>query len=102
MTKRPSLVAGLSLGTAPAAQETSIDAETIAHMEQAETPKAAGRKGRPDIVHTSVYLPKAVHQKLREIAFHTDRKVHDIIMDGIDEALKRHGHPTTGALKEKR
>jgi hypothetical protein len=102
MTKRPSLVAGLSLGTAPAAPETSTDAEANTHVEQAETIKATGRKSRPDIVHTSVYLPKAVHQKLREIAFHTDRKVHDIIMDGIDEALKRHGHPTTGALKEKR
>jgi DNA mismatch repair ATPase MutL len=47
-------------------------------------------------------LPKAVHQKLREIAFHTDRKIHDVIMDGIDEALKRHGRPTTNALKGRR
>jgi DNA mismatch repair ATPase MutL len=50
-------------------------------------------------VHTSVYLPKSVHRKLKEIAFHTDRKIHDIIMEGIDETLKRHGHPTSAELK---
>jgi DNA mismatch repair ATPase MutL len=46
-----------------------------------------------------VYLPKPAHRKLKEIAFHTDKKVHDLIMEGIDEVLKRHGHPTSGELK---
>jgi hypothetical protein len=36
----------------------------------------SGRRRRPDIVHTSVYLPKAVYQALREIAFKEDRKIH--------------------------
>ena len=59
----------------------------------------AAKKARPDIVHTSIYLPAPVHRKLREIAFQTDRKVHDVIMEGIDAALRNYGHPSVAELK---
>jgi hypothetical protein len=36
---------------------------------------------------------------LREIAFARDVKVHDVIMEGIDAALLKHGHPSVEALK---
>jgi cell division ATPase FtsA len=61
--------------------------------------KLAGRRSRPEIVHTSVYLPRGVHQHLREIAIRADCKIHDIIMEGIDAALRKHGHPSVNALK---
>jgi hypothetical protein len=93
MSKRPSLVAGLQINTPPAADPVSPA------LEPAAAAKPAGRKATPDIVHTSVYLPKPAHRKLKEIAFHTDQKVHDLIMEGIDEVLKRHGHPTSAELK---
>ncbi|WP_187278661.1 hypothetical protein [Methylobacterium sp. WL64] len=53
------------------------------------------------MVHTSVYLPKEVHRRLREIAFTRDVKVHDVIMEGIDAALQKHGHPSAASLKGK-
>jgi hypothetical protein len=40
-----------------------------------------------------------VHRRLREIAFTRDVKVHDVIMEGIDAALQKHGHPSVDALK---
>ena len=89
MSKRPSLIGGLSL---PGAQ--------AAAPEPAAEPKPAGRKPRPDIVHTSVYLPEPVHRKLREIAFTTDQKIHDIIMEGIDAALRKYGHPGVAELRK--
>ncbi len=95
MTKRPSLVAGLHLNQTP----TPEPAAPTPAPEPAAAVKPAGRKATPDIVHTSVYLPKQAHRKLKEIAFHTDKKVHDLIMEGIDEVLKRHGHPTSGEMK---
>ena len=95
MTKRPSLVAGLHLNQT-AAPEPAPPAPA---PEPVAATKSAGRKATPDIVHTSVYLPKPAHRKLKEIAFHTDKKVHDLIMEGIDEVLKRHGHPTSGEMK---
>jgi hypothetical protein len=53
----------------------------------------AGRRPRPDIVHTSLYLPAAVYEALREIAFHERLKIHDVVMQGIDAALRKRGYP---------
>jgi hypothetical protein len=53
----------------------------------------AGRRPRPDIVHTSLYLPATVHEALREIAFHERLKIHDVVMQGIDAALRKRGYP---------
>ena len=67
-------------------------------MSSAST-EPAKRRPRPDMVHSSVYLPAAVHDALREAAFHERRKIHDIIMQGIDLALKKRGYPSIDELK---
>jgi len=87
MSKRPSIVGNLRLAEAPA------------EIEPTESMSPAKRRERPDIVHTSVYLPKAVYQHLREIAFVRDVKIHDVIMEGIDSALMKHGKPSVEMLK---
>ena len=63
--------------------------------------KPAGRQPRPDIVHTSVYLPTAAHEALREAAFKERLKIHDIILLGVEMALRKRGYPTMGELKAK-
>jgi hypothetical protein len=62
----------------------------------------AGRRPRPDIVHSSLYLPEPVYEALREAAFHERCKIHDIIMQGIDAALKKRGYPSIDDLKAAR
>jgi hypothetical protein len=94
MTKRPSIIGGLNL---PGTEARAAIADRA--PEAAPAAKPASRKARPDIVHTSVYLPREVHRRLREIAFTRDVKIHDVIMEGIDAALRKHGHPTVEALK---
>ena len=81
-----------SLSLEPESPPVAPDAEV-------STPKPARAK-REGIVHTSIYVPRPVYQKLREIAFTQERKVHDIIMEGIDAALQKYGHPGIVALKE--
>jgi hypothetical protein len=95
MTKRPSLIAGLKVVPPADAPAASSSPESAAPRQA----KPAGRKPRPDIVHTSVYLPRPVYKRLREIAFTTDQKIHDVIMEGVDAALKKYGHPGVEALK---
>jgi hypothetical protein len=56
-----------------------------------------GRKPRPDIVHSSVYLPEAVYEAVRETAFKERVKIHDIVVEGIGMALKRRGY---GSLED--
>jgi hypothetical protein len=51
-----------------------------------------GRRQRPDIVHSSVYLPEVVYEALREAAFKERVKIHDIVLEGIGAALKRRGY----------
>ena len=59
----------------------------------------AGRRPSPSVVHSSLYLPEGVHDALREAAFHERCKIHDIIMQGIDAALRKRGYPPVEDLK---
>lgn len=52
------------------------------------------------MMRTSLYLPRAVHDKLREIAFTERCKVHDLFIEGIDQALSARGFPGCAELKE--
>jgi hypothetical protein len=53
--------------------------------------KPAGRQPRPGIVHSSLYLPTETHEALREAAFHERVKIHDIVLEGIEMALRKRG-----------
>jgi len=53
--------------------------------------KPGGRKPRPGIIHTSVYLPEALYEGLRLAAFEERRKIHDIVLEGIELALRKRG-----------
>jgi hypothetical protein len=59
----------------------------------------AGRRPRPDIVHSSLYLPESVYEALREAAFRERCKIHDLVMQGIDLALRKRGYPSINELK---
>jgi hypothetical protein len=61
--------------------------------------KVSKRRQRPDVVHSSVYLPRAVYEALREVAFKERRKIHDIVLEGIAAALKKRGYDTGGTRK---
>lgn len=38
-------------------------------------------------------LPEAVHDQLREIAFHSRRSQHSLAMEGLNTVFERHGKP---------
>ena len=63
--------------------------------------KAASRWSRPDIKHTSVYLPEAAYEALRQVAFDERRKIHDLLMEGVELALKKRGYPPIAEMKAK-
>jgi hypothetical protein len=42
-------------------------------------------------VHTSLYLPEAVYEGRREAAFRERFKIHDIVLEGIEMALRKRG-----------
>ncbi len=51
--------------------------------------RPGGRPARAGIVHSSVYLPQAVYEALREAAYRERCKIHDIVLEGILLALRK-------------
>jgi hypothetical protein len=80
MTRRPRSSASRS--GAPVASRTAVE--------------------RPTTVHTSLYLPGPVYEALRKIAYDERVKIHDVVIDGIDAALRRRGYPSIDNLKGKK
>lgn len=56
-----------------------------------ETAKLIRHRPRRAVVRSSLYLPEAVHEALRTAAFKERRKIHDIVMEGIEMALRKYG-----------
>jgi hypothetical protein len=54
---------------------------------------------RASVVHSSLYLPEPVYEALRKIAFEERLKIHDVVLEGIDTALRRRGYPSVASLK---
>ena len=50
---------------------------------------AAGNKS--EIVKQTVYLPLAVHEQLRQLAFEERKKMHDYLVEGLDRVFKNRG-----------
>jgi hypothetical protein len=65
----------------------------------AQAAKPASRWTRADIKHTSVYLPEAAYEALRQVAFEERRKIHDLLIEGVELALKKRGYPTLADMK---
>ena len=63
----------------------------------AESAVSLARHGnRPN---DSLYLPEPVYEALRKIAFEERLKIHDVVLEGIDLALRRRGYPSIEDLK---
>jgi hypothetical protein len=75
-------------------------------MATRRTPKGSAASGavhrqteRPSVVHSSLYLPEPVYEALRKIAFEERLKIHDVVLEGIDLALRRRGYPSVESLR---
>ena len=62
--------------------------------------KPAPTKAGNEMFRTSLYLTRAVHDVLREIAFTERKKVHELFVEGIDHVLKSRRHPTTREIND--
>jgi hypothetical protein len=58
-----------------------------------------GRRPRPDVVHSSLYLPEPVYEALRETAYNERCKIHDLVLEGIGLALRKRGYASIDDLK---
>ncbi len=103
MAKKRTSLDSLFVGTEAAVEETQTDArekepETVS--ETIEKPKtkipvrqsnALSVKSKTEIVKQTVYLPPAVHEQLRQLAFEERKKMHDYLVEGLDRVFKNRG-----------
>jgi hypothetical protein len=78
-----------------------IDRLEEAERSEAETAARPPLRVAKDVLKTSVYVPTAAHDRLREIAFIERVKVHDLIMEGIDRVIQDRGHAEKASRKAK-
>lgn len=81
---------------------TEIEIETISEAiekTKLQTPpkqlmtqrSAVAAKTKSEIVKQTVYLPVAVHEQLRQLAFEERKKMHDYLVEGLDRVFKNRG-----------
>ena len=44
---------------------------------------------------------EAAYEALRQVAFDERRKIHDLLIEGVELALKKRGYPTLADMKAK-
>ena len=57
-------------------------------------------EARAGISKTSLYIPDAVKDRLREIAFTERCKMHDLFLEGLDRVIESRGHPERALPKK--
>ncbi len=57
----------------------------------AQRPPQRGGSRRPGLKQQTAYLPEPVYEQLRVLAFEERRKMHDLLMEGLDLVFKQRG-----------
>jgi hypothetical protein len=65
------------------------------------SPPSRRRERVKGTVSHSTYLPVAVHEQLRRLAFEERAKMHDYLLQGLDLVFRQTGLPTIAELKAK-
>jgi len=90
-------------------KRTSLDAIVTrsvieTHAEEAPASTAAGTPeagNRPGFKQQTAYLPLAIHEQLRRLAFEERAKMHDYLLEGLDLVFRKRGLPGVEELKRK-
>jgi hypothetical protein len=78
---------------APAPAAPPVEAASPKTATPPSGPRASGRKTVANsAARAMLYLPPKAKRKFKEIAFHENRKEHDIYMEALREYLERKGH----------
>ena len=88
MTKKPVLLeAALASTITPVAESRTT--ETVVSLPLATV--------KPTTEKATVYLPRAAMKRIKQMALDQDKRINDLLQEGIDLMLARYGQPS---LKE--
>ncbi len=88
-------------------KRTSLDAivtRSVIETQAEESPATARTTpeagNRPGSTQQTAYLPLAVHEQLRRLAFEERAKMHDYLLEGLDLVFRKRGLPGIEKLKK--
>jgi len=67
----------------------------------ADVSLSQGSGRRPGIKQQTAYLPEAVYEQLRKLAFDERRRIHSYVMEGLDRVFRDRGLPSVEELTGK-
>jgi hypothetical protein len=80
-------------------KRTSLDV-ILGTAEPAPAPEpAAAPARRPSVKQQTVYLPLPVYEQLRRLAFEERRRMHELLMEGLDRVFRDRGLPGLAELR---
>ena len=62
-------------------------------------PKPKEEGNRPGVRQQTAYLPIAIYEQLRRLAFEERSKMHDYLLEGLDLVFRKRGLPGVDELK---
>jgi hypothetical protein len=85
---------------------TPLVSEPPADAPAAVAPAAPAQASRRSVtkdatVQQTVYLPPAVHEQLRELAFTERAKMHTLLLEGLDDVFRSRGMKSIAELTGK-
>ena len=83
---------------------TDLLAEDTAPAPAVSAPVASPGRGvtgtKARTIQQTLYLAPAVHEQLRELAFHERAKMHSLVIEGLDRVFSDRGLPSITDLKK--
>jgi hypothetical protein len=74
-------------------QQSKPEEPNVAEADNLLVERAGGRPKRPLVKQHTAYLPHAVHEQVRKLAFEENRKMHDYLIEGLDRVFADRGLP---------
>jgi hypothetical protein len=79
-------------------KRTSLDVILQAPEPAAPAPEPLPAR-RPSVKQQTVYLPLPVYEQLRRLAFEERRRMHELLMEGLDRVFRDRGLPGLAELR---
>ena len=81
----------LDLNTLVSPVEKSVGSDPQTKVKAAAVDNEPGVKDGKDIAKTTVYVPRAVFEQWRELAFTERKKMHDYLIEGLERVFQDRG-----------
>ena len=71
--------------------EKANETELLKETEKLEKPEKSKLKSEKNIAKTTVYVPQAVYEQWRKLAFTERKKMHDYLLEGLNMVFQNRG-----------